>query len=387
MKYFFSVGEHSADMHAATLVRRIRELDPEARFWGMGGPLMAQEGVEILYDPTGKGTIGFKEALGGLFQFLQCLKRFKRFFIEHSPDVLVWVDFEGFNQRLAEIASALDIPVVCLFAPSAWAYGRKRAIRMSRTVTHLASTFPFEADFFQRFGMKVTFTGHPIRDRVKAETPPQLWREKHQVKEGERAVVLMPGSRRQEIATLLPVMLEAAERLVKEYDNLKFFIPLAPSIPRDLILSNLANFSGEITILEREKPYDLMAAADFGVIVSGTSTLEAALLGLPVIVLYRVSGISSFIYHLLRNKEEQKGAPLMIAMPNILAGRMVLPELVQENLNADRLFLEMRELLTDHEKRRQIKKELEMVGEQLGSPGVMERVAQIVVAEAQAGGE
>lgn len=386
MRYFVSAGDHSGDMHGATLVREIRKLDPGAEFYGMGGPLLAGAGVKISFDPTRYSTIGFLEAAGQYFRFRRLLRVFTRLLTENRPDVLLWIDFGGFNLALAEQARKLSIPVVCLFAPSAWAYGKKRAVRMRNCVSHLAAVMGFEADFFRSFGLKVTYTGHPLLDRVEGVLPREQWRKTRGIGDEETVVVLMPGSRRQEVEALLPVMLAAAKKLAGEDPEagkkIRFFLPLAPTIEKWRLNALLANFP-EVTVVN-EDIYPLLAGADLGVITSGTATLEAALLGLPAVVVYRLSPITVFIFRRwLRNKEE-KNRELLVALPNLIAGRKVIPELIQEDLTPENLKNEMAKLLWDEKARAEIKAEYTKLQDQLGPPGVMARVARIVMAEAQA---
>lgn len=386
MKYFVSAGDHSADMHGAVLVREIKKLDPEAEFYGMGGPLLAGEGVKIFFDPTRYSTIGFLEAAGQYFRFRRLLQVFTRFFTESRPDVLIWIDFAGFNLPLAEQARKLSIPVVCLFAPSAWAYGKKRAVRMGKCVSHLISVMGFEADFFRSFGLKVTYTGHPLIDRVADVLPREKWRKAQGIRDDETVVVLMPGSRRQEVEGLLPVMLAAVGKLVAEDPEagkkMRFFLPLAPTIERWRLNAILADFPEEITVVN-EGVYPLLAGADLGVITSGTATLEAALLGLPAVVVYRLSPLTVFIFRLLQNKEE-KNRELLVALPNLIAGKKIIPEVLQEDLTPENLKNAMAELLWNEKARAEIKTEYAKIRAQLGPPGVMARAARIVVAEAQA---
>ncbi|HHU51523.1 MAG TPA: lipid-A-disaccharide synthase [Firmicutes bacterium] len=383
MKYFFSAGEHSGDMHAAAVIRHIKELDSEARFWGMGGPLMAREGAEILYDPTKISTIGFWEAVKNYSRFKKHLQEFSGFFRKNRPDVIVWVDFGGFNVRLAEKAYAFGIPVVCIFPPTAWAYGRSRAARLAKSVTHIVSVLPFEADFYRKYGLKVTYIGHPLLDKVKTSIPPATWRKEKGVQEGEMVVALLPGSRLQEVRSLLPIMLEAADYLEKHREGLKFFLPVAPTIDRRVIMEHLSSFPKNLELIDSDQGYNLMAAADFGVITSGTSTLEAAILGLPIIMIYRVSPLSAFIYRRLANSEYKDGQ-VMIALPNLVAGEMIIPELVQEDLTVESLTAEMLKLYDNYNNTRvTIANELGKVREKLGTPGVMQRAAQLIVAEAQ----
>lgn len=301
---------------------------------------------------------------------------------ENRPDVVVWVDFGGFNRLLAERAAALAIPVVCLFPPAAWAYGKKRADRLARCVTHVASVLPFEAEFYRRYpNLKVTYVGHPLVDRVQPQLAPEEWRQRHNVAPTEKVILLMPGSRKQEVQALLPVMLAAAAELAAGRDDLRFFLPVAPTIDQTLIQTLLAQYSGlAVTTKTAAETYNLMAAADLGILASGTATLEAALLGLPMIVTYRVANVSALLYRILQNKESNQ--PLMVSLPNLIKGRKIVPELIQDGLTVADLVMQARLFLEVPERSRQVRKELQGIGEILGPPGVMARVATIVRGEA-----
>lgn len=382
MKYFISAGEHSGDLHAAALIQELRRQDPQAQIWGMGGPYMAAAGAEVLFDPTAESTIGFWEAAKKIWLFKRRLSEFSRFLQENRPDVVVWVDFGGFNRLLAERAAALAIPVVCLFPPAAWAYGKKRADRLARCVTHVASVLPFEAEFYRRYpNLKVTYVGHPLVDRVQPQLAPEEWRQRHNVAPTEKVILLMPGSRKQEVQALLPVMLAAAAELAAGRDDLRFFLPMAPTIDQTLIQTLLAQYSGlAVTTKTAAETYNLMAAADLGILASGTATLEAALLGLPMIVTYRVANVSALLYRILQNKESNQ--PLMVSLPNLIKGRKIVPELIQDGLTVADLVMQARLFLEVPERSRQVRKELQGIGEILGPPGVMARVATIVRGEA-----
>ena len=381
MKYFISAGELSGDLHAAALIQELRNQDPEAQIWGMGGPLMAAAGAEILFDPTAESTIGFWEAAKKIWVFKRRLSEFTRFLQENRPDVVVWVDFGGFNRLLAEQAAALSIPVVCLFPPAAWAYGKKRADRLARCVTHIASVLPFEAEFYRRYNLKVTYVGHPLVDRVRPQLAPEEWRQRYDLAPTEKVILLMPGSRKQEVRTLLPVMLAAAAELAAARDDLRFFLPVAPTIDQALVQTLLEKHPGLVVETKTSaETYNLMAAADLGILASGTATLEAALLGLPMIVTYRVSSVSAFLYRVLKNKGNNQ--PLMVALPNLIKGQKIVPELIQDRLTVADLVMHIRLFLEIPERSRKVRKELQGIGEILGPPGVMERVATIVRGEA-----
>lgn len=382
MKYFISAGEHSGDLHAASLIQEIRKQDPKAQIWGMGGPLMAAAGAEIMFDPTAESTIGFWEAAKKVWVFRRRLSEFTYFLRENRPDVVVWVDFGGFNRLLAEQAAALSIPVVCLFPPAAWAYGKGRADRLARCVTHVASVLPFETEYYRRYyNLKVTYVGHPLVDRVRPQLAPEEWRQRHGLAPTEKVILLMPGSRKQEVRNLLPVMLAAAAELAASREDLRFFLPVAPTIDQALVQSLLEQHPGLAVETEPSaENYNLMAAADLGILASGTATLEAALLGLPMIVTYRVSSVSALLYRFLQNKENNQ--PVMVSLPNLIKGRKIVPELLQDGLTVDDLVMQVRLFLELPERSRQMRKELQGIGEILGPSGVMERVATIVRGEA-----
>ena len=381
MNYFFSAGEHSGDLHAAALIRAVRRQDPAAEIWGMGGPLMAEAGAEIIIDPTRESTFGYLEAAKKYLVFKKYLKQLTRLLKERRPDVMVWVDFGGFNLLLAEQAAALSIPVVCLFPPSAWAYSKGRAARVAGCVTHIASVLPFEADFYREYGVKVTYVGHPLIDRVKPTVEPERWRRSHHVSKEEKVVLLMPGSRRQEVRQLLPVMLEAISQMAAVDRQLRFFLPVAPTIGRELIGPYLSSYPGLVSTVDSSEVYNVMAAAELGILASGTATLEAALLGMPMIVIYRLGRASAFLFKILMN-EEKREEPLMVALPNLIKRRRVVPELIQHELTTENLVAQFRLLLETEGLRAEMRNELKELPSLLGPPGIMERVATIVLGEA-----
>ena len=382
MKYFFSAGEFSGDLHASALIRELRKQDPEAQISGMGGALMAAAGAEILFDPTAESTIGFWEAARKFFMFKSQLDEFTSYLKANRPDVVVWVDFGGFNVLLAEQAAALSIPVVCIFPPSAWAYGPGRAARLAGCVSHVASVLPFEAEFYRRYEVKVTYVGHPLVDRVKPRQNRDEWRQAQGISPTEQVILLMPGSRKQEVRGLLPLMLSAAAEVAAAREDLRFFLPVATTIDRELVRAELAKYPGlAVTTADPSEAYNLMSGADLGILASGTATLEAALLGLPIIVTYQVSKLSAFLFQAFANKEYRR-QPLMVALPNLIKGRPIIPELIQDQLTVPHLVAEISDFLDQPERGAKIRAELRGIGEILGPPGVMERVATIVRGEA-----
>jgi lipid-A-disaccharide synthase len=372
---FLSTFEFSGDMHGAVLLAELKKLLPEAHFYGIGGGKMAEAGMEVIFDPTKESTLGFTEALKNLGKIPRLLKEIYHQWEQRRPDVVIWLDSGGFNLKVAKEAKKLGIPVICMFSPSAWAYWENRAVKLSQRVKLLLAVLPFEADFYRRFGANAKYIGHPLIDRVFA-TNPEAFRKQVGVNPGQKLVALMPGSRRQELANLLPVMLEAASELTGEID-IKWVLPLAGSIDREYFDSIAAPYKIKLTIIT-EGTYDLLAAADGAVIASGTATLEAAILNTPMIVVYRLSKLTLTIYRLLQTKEQRAKsvASTPIALPNIIMGQEVVPEVKQENLTAANVARELRHILSDSDYNTKIREELLKVRQIIGPEGVMARAAK-----------
>ncbi len=370
---FLSTWEFSGDMHGAVLLTELKKLFPEALFYGIGGKRMAQTGMEIIFDPTKGSTVGFTEALKNLTKASRLIKMIKAQWKQRRPDVVIWLDSGGFNLKVAKEAKTLGIQVVCMFSPSAWGYWESRAVKLSERVKLLLAVLPFEADFYRKFGANVTYVGHPLIDRVAASNP-EAFRKRIGINPGQQLVALLPGSRRQELANLLPVMLEAASKLNKVLD-IQWVLPLAGSIDQEYLDSIVDQYQVKLTIIH-EGVYDLLAAVDGAVISSGTATLEAAILNTPMVVVYRLSKLTLSIYRMLQTKEQRaKGLPL-IGLPNIIMGREIVPELKQENFTADNVARELRHLLNDSDYNAKLRKELREVQEIIGPKGVMERAAK-----------
>jgi lipid-A-disaccharide synthase len=334
---------------------------------------MAGAGMKVLFDPTKISTIGFIEALKNLRRLKRLIKEIVAAWDEKRPDVVIWLDSGGFNLVLAKEAKARGIPVVCMFSPSAWAYGANRAVKLAERVRLLLAVLPFEADFYRKYGAAVKYVGHPLLDRVQNAMSPAEYRDQVGAAPGEKLVALLPGSRRQEIAKLLPVMLDAISGM--NDSSLKLVLPVAGSIDRGWLETFLAAYSLQVTVTSGNV-YDLLAAADAAVIASGTATLEAAILNTPMVIIYRVSALSYFIYERMETPEHR--ANRLIGLPNLIAGRAVVPEVLQKELTADNVRKALEPILHDPETNAGIRRELDAVKEKIGPPGVMERAAGMI---------
>lgn len=374
-RVFISVGEASGDIHGADLVRALREEQPAVDVFGMGGPLMAEAGVDVLYDPTGVSTVGFVESLRNAHVMRRVLQRFADVMDERRPDVVLCIDFPGFNMKLAEMAHRRGIPCVYYFSPSVWAWGRGRADRLKQMDVLVCAVFPFEEAVFQETGVRVQFVGHPSLDRVKPDRSREDIRRELGVHAEQTLIALLPGSREQELKKLLPPMLEAAHTLRKQRPDTRFVVPVAHTLSARRITSYLPP-EGTIPLAVVEgRTYDMLAAADAGLLSMGTATLEAALLGLPHVACYKVSAATYMVARRMLQVEH-------LALPNIIANRRIVPELIQSDVKGEGLVEALLPLLQS-DGRIRVKEKLAEVRSALGEPGAAGRVARIVLNEAR----
>ncbi len=362
-------------MHGEVLIKELKKVIPEAIFYGVGGPKMAAAGMEVFFDTLSRSTLGFVEALKNIRRMTKLIDEIDKEWERRRPDLMIWLDSGGFNLPLAKRAKEREIPVVCMFSPSAWAYGEDRAVKLAERIKLLLAVLPFEADFYRKFGANVTYVGHPLIDRV-GNPEPTEFRKRLKLNPGQKLVALMPGSRRQEIINLLPLMLETAQELSRDLD-IKWVLPIAASINRDWLLSMIKPYRISLEIIT-EGVYDLLAATDGAVIASGTATLEAAILNTPMVVIYRISKLSFFIYRRLESKEH-KAKQLLIGLPNIVMGREIVPELIQEQLTTQNISDRLKKILIDTQYNEKLRAELNTVKEMIGPGEVMRRAAKEIV--------
>ena len=370
-----SAGEASGDLHGATMCRALRAFDPGVRLIGMGGPRMAAAGVEILVDPTADAAVGTSEAIGrvpGLYRAYKILVRRLR---EARPKAMVLIDFPEFNLRLAKQARRAGVPVVYFIPPQLWAWRRGRIRQMARRVTRVLAAFPFEESLYEEAGVAVEFVGHPLLDVVPSDLDRMKARQGLGVGERQTLVGLLPGSRRREVGRLLPPMLDAAARLAFGHGGRCFALALAAGVDRGLVTSLLARASetgGPPVNVVEGLTHEVMAGADVLLIASGTATLEAALLGAPMVVCYRVSRLTEAVARLLNRSP-------WISLPNIVAGRAAVPEILQGDVTGARLSFEAERLLVDPVAATAQRAAFKEVRSRLGQPGVGARAARAVL--------
>lgn len=365
-----SAGEASGDVHAAAVTRALKQIDPNCEVFGMGGDCLREAGGEVLFDIKEHGVMGFIEVVKKLPALFKLRSDFGKVMDERKPDCFVSVDYPGFNMKLAKLAKEKGIPVVSYIPPSAWAWNKGRAPKVAKLVTKIASIFPFEYDVYKEAGADVEFVGHPLIDIVKTSMPRAEAEAFAGKAEGRRLILLLPGSRLMEIQKMLPTLLAAAKIIKQQQPDIDFAMPRASTIPKEM-LEAMINASGlEVKILEGHI-YDVMSVADLALATSGTVTLEAALCGLGCVIVYKTSPISAFIARRVINIPD-------IGLPNIVAARHILPELLQEDFTPEKTAAEALHLL-EPERNAEMKRDLAYVKERLGAPGAVNRVAELIL--------
>lgn len=377
MKVMFSAGEASGDTHAASVAKALRQICPDVTMFGMGGDLMAAQGVDIIYDIKNLGYIGIVEIVKALPEFFKLRRFLKEAMMRERPDVVVCVDYPGFNMKLAKVAHELGIPVVYYIAPTIWAWHKSRGKDIAKYVSKVASIFPFEAKAYEEFHVPVEFVGHPLVDIVQPSMSEAEAYEYFGTAEDACNVLLMPGSRKQEVIGLLDIMLDGASRFYATHKNARFFVPRAHTIDRELLEERIRRFDLPVTITEGHT-YDLMGICDVCLAASGTATLETALMNLPTVLLYRLSAVTYALAKLLVSIPD-------VGLPNIVAGHRVIPELIQGDVTAANVHTELCRIVDNPQVYSTMKEELRQVKEALGAPGAVLRVAQ-VIAEVAGGG-
>ena len=369
-RILISAGEASGDIHAAAVTAAIKKIDSSAEVFGMGGDALRNAGGEVLFDIKDHGVMGFVEVLKKLPDLFKLRDDFEKVMDERKPDCLITVDYPGFNMKLAKLAHDKGIPVVSYIAPSAWAWHKSRAKKVAKIVDKVACIFPFEYDVYKEAGAPVEFVGHPLVDIVKPKMSQAEAMAFAGKEEGKKLILLMPGSRLMEIEKMLPTLLEAAKLIKKQLPEVSFVMPRAGTIPISLLKDKIQASGLEVKITEGNN-YDLFSVADLALATSGTVTLEAALCGLGSVIVYKTNPVTYFIAKLVVNIPH-------IGLPNIVAAKSVLPELIQNDFTPAKVAQEALALL-ESERNAKMKEDLAYVKERLGKPGAVGRVAELVL--------
>jgi lipid-A-disaccharide synthase len=369
-------GEASGDLHGARLVQAMRRREPGLAFCGMGARELAGAGVELLFDAGRIAVVGLVEVLTHISDIFSAMSILTRRMREAPPDLLILIDFPDFNLHLANKAKKLGIPIFYYISPQVWAWRTGRVKTIGRLVDAMAVILPFEESFYRSRGVAAQYVGHPLLDSVRVTCNREEFCRRHGINPAHTLVGLLPGSRQREIASLLPDFLAAAKRLHGKYEQqFVFLLPVAATISEDDLWRNgLDIFAECIDIhLIHEDRYDMMAACDAVVAASGTVTLELAILGTPMVVVYRVSPHTYFIGRLLIRHMQ------FFSLVNLIAERLVVPELLQEEVTPANIEAELTRLLFDEKAGREVRQGLTEVRVKLGDTGASAQAADLAL--------
>ena len=361
---WINAGETSGDLHGQLLVQALREQCPGASFTGMAGPAMREEGVEAQLRTEALSVMGFTEVLAQLPRIMNLLRVLKGQLATIRPDVVVVIDAPDFHFRVARIAQSLGIPVVYYISPKLWAWREGRVDFLRRHVDRLVSILPFEVEFYARHGMVIDYVGHPLLDSIRTQkimaTKPRANR-----------IGILPGSRKREITSLLPVFSSAAALLSARYPDLEFVLPVAPGMDRDLITKSWTSET-PVTLAESSSRYELMRSCRAIMAASGTATLETALLEVPTAVAYKFSPLTYLLGRMLVKVP-------FISLPNLILDQSVFPEFLQHDANPSALAATMSQWIEDTPARAHVLEQLGTLTGLLGNGGATARAAKIVL--------
>jgi len=360
--------EASADLHAARALEELRALRPSVRAFGVGGPRLRAAGLEALYQAEELSVMGIGEVLPRIPRILAILRGVARAAAARRPSAALLVDGPDFNLRLAERLRPLGVRIVYYVSPTIWAWRRGRARKIARLVDRMLCILPFEESFYAGTGVSARFVGHPLAERPAPEAA-ERYRERLGLAAGRTTVALLPGSRRSEVKRLFARMLDAAERIRARHPDAQFVVPVASTVPEEVLRPFLAAHATLPVRVVAGRADEAVGASDAALIKSGTATLEAALMLRPMVVVYRLSWLSYLVARLLVRIAD-------FALVNLLAGRRLVPELLQREASPERMAEEVERLLGDPTAREAQLAGLRQVRDSLGGPGAPRRVAE-----------
>ncbi len=364
MKYYLVAGEASGDLHGANLMKALKEKDPQAQFRFFGGDLMLAEGGELAKHYSEMAFMGFAEVVINLRTILKNLKSCKDDITSWQPDVLVLIDFPGFNLKIAEFAKANGILVCYYISPKVWAWNQKRVLRIKRIVDHLFCILPFEVDFYKKWGMQVDYVGNPLLDAVAAFKPDADFYKNNQLND-KKIIALLPGSRKQEISRLLPDMIAVAEK----WPDYQFIVAGAPTFDRAYYDQYIKDSGIKVLF---NSTYDLLNNAYAAIVASGTANLETALFNVPQIVVYKGNPISITIARAMIRIR-------FISLVNLIMDDGVVKELIQGDCNLKSITDELDLIVNNKDHRNKMLGNYKKLHDRMGTPGASEKTAGLII--------
>ncbi len=361
-------GEASGDLHGSGVVRELRKIDDTIEVYGVGGDRMKREGMSLVYDIRELGFMGFFEVLRHI-PFIRTMERTLEQLLKYKrPDVLVLIDYPGFNLRFAAIAKRYNVRIVYYISPQVWAWNRSRVKKMKALVDQMLVIFPFEVDFYREEGINAEFVGHPLMEVLESRLDMPNFVKRYGLEEGKEIIGLFPGSRLQEIENIFPVMLRAAKSVAAEL-NMTVAVGVAPNL-EERYFRTFYNTEGVRFI--KGATYELMQNAAFAFVTSGTATLETACFATPMFVVYKTSWLTYLVGRLVVRVKN-------IGLVNIVAGKQIVPEFIQRRASAGNLKREALRLLRDPARLEEMRTELSKIKGMLGAIGASRTVADHIV--------
>lgn len=367
-KIMIVAGEASGDLHGSRVVEAMKRLDPELHVYAVGSERLRRAGAEMIVDSSELSVVGITEVFARMGNLLKAYWQVKKFIQMSGLSLLILIDFPDFNLLLARAANGAGVPILYYISPQVWAWRPGRVKTIARRVKKIAVIFPFEVPIYRKAGLDVEFVGHPLLDLLGSNRQDLYIPEKM---EGDPLVALLPGSRPGEVQRLLPEMAWAAKILTATKPGARFILPAAPTVKVQELEKFLPHDSVPISVIEG-KTYEALMAANLAVVASGTATLETAILGKPMVIAYRVSPLSYWVGRAMVKVD-------WVGLVNIVAGRKVVPELLQGEARGERIAAEVLRILDDEPYRKEMLGGLAEVREKLGTPGAAERVARMAL--------
>lgn len=362
-------GEASGDAHAAAMFLQLKKRLPGIRGIGMGGQKMARAGIDVRFDSSQIGVIGVIEVLKHYREIRAALRQMQKLVADERPDLLICVDYKEFNFKLARHARRCGVKVLFYVSPQVWAWRPGRAKKYGRVIDMMAVIFPFETPYYQEHDIPVRYVGHPSVDKVVPQRSRSEDRRLFALPKESPVVGILPGSRSQEIRRMLPVMLQAADDVQKAFPGCRFLLPQADSISDELLQAMLQDSSVAVQVI-RNQPYDVIQCCDAVMITSGTATLETALLTVPMVIVYKLSTLTYLLGRWLVKSP-------FIGLPNIVAGKAIVRELIQHQARAETLAGEIKKILADPDYAAKMRRELGKVRQLLGPGGGDRAMAEL----------
>ncbi len=370
MKLFIISGEASGDLHGSNLVKELLLQKPNIEIKGWGGDLMEKAGVNILKHYRELAFMGFWEVITNIRTISKNFKLCKEQIVDFKPDAIIFIDYPGFNLRMADFCKEHNIPTLYYISPQVWAWKQSRVKKIKKVVDQMYVILPFEKPFYENLGYNVTFVGHPLIDAIEQFRKVALTKEaflsKHQLNGDKKIIALLPGSRKQEISVKLPIMLS----VVEQYPDYQFIIAGAPSQDETFYRSFITNENVDLVMGDT---YNLLNNAYAGLVTSGTATLETALFKVPQVVCYKGNALS---YHIAKRIIKVK----YISLVNLIEDKEVVKELIQNELTKENIDKELKHLLDEeHSKRKKMLSDYNQLIEDCGGVGASQKTASLVL--------